>query len=93
MASLLQEWLGTANVADPFQARGSGTTHQEPIINASPATPPHASGDTRILEATSGVTEEGVQFSNLLRQVLPVVSQIVDASSSASPGRVSLWIS
>jgi hypothetical protein len=91
MASLLQEWLGTANVADPFHVRGSGTTRQEPVVNASPAATPNASGDARIPEATSGVTEEVVQFSNLLRQILPVVSQIVGATSSASPGHVSLW--
>lgn len=91
MATMLQEWLGTANVIDPFQVRGTGITRQEPIINASPATPPQASGDTRIPETTR--VTEGVQFSNLLRQVLPVVSQIVDATSSASPAQVSVWIS
>ncbi|KAF3325874.1 large proline-rich protein BAG6 isoform X2 [Carex littledalei] len=84
MSALLQEWLGTAHAVDPFQLRGSRTARQEPFVNASAAAPPDASGDTRIPDATSGVTEEGVQFSNLLSQVLPVVSQIVDARSSAS---------
>ncbi|KAJ4763312.1 Ubiquitin-like superfamily protein [Rhynchospora pubera] len=90
MAAMLQEWLGAGHVVDPFQVRRSGTTRQEPVVNASPTAPPHASEDARIPEPSSGVTEEGVQFSNLLRQVLPVVSQIVDARSSASSAQNSV---
>lgn len=93
MSALLQEWLGTAHAVDPFQLRGSRTARQEPFVNASAAAPPDVSGDTRIPDATSGVTEEGVQFSNLLSQVLPVVSQIVDARSSTSAAAVSVDLS